>query len=90
VIEAAAIRLRPVLMTSLCTAFGALPLMLASGAGAESRQSIGVVVFYGVVISVVLTLGVVPAVYTIVARNTRSPKAIAHMIERLRNAAPSA
>ena len=38
VIEAAAIRLRPVLMTSLCTAFGALPLMLASGAGAESRQ----------------------------------------------------
>jgi multidrug efflux pump len=89
VIEAAAIRLRPVLMTSLCTAFGALPLMLASGAGAESRQSIGVVVFYGVVISVVLTLGVVPAVYTIVARNTRSPKAIAHMIERLRNAASS-
>jgi len=49
VIEAAAIRLRPVLMTSLCTAFGALPLMLASGAGAEARQAIGVVVFYGVV-----------------------------------------
>jgi multidrug efflux pump len=88
VIEAAAIRLRPVLMTSLCTAFGALPLMLASGAGAESRQSIGVVVFYGVVISVVLTLGVVPAVYTLAARNTRSPQAVAHMIERLRNAPP--
>ena len=61
-------------MTSLCTAFGALPLMLASGAGAESRQSIGVVVFYGVVISVVLTLGVVPAVYTLVARNTGTPR----------------
>ena len=56
VIEAAAIRLRPVLMTSFCTAFGALPLMLASGAGAGSLQSIGVVVFYGVVISVLLTL----------------------------------
>jgi multidrug efflux pump len=84
VIEAAAIRLRPVLMTSLCTAFGALPLMEASGAGAEARQAIGVVVFYGVMISVVLTLAVVPAVYTIVARNTQSPQTIARLIERLR------
>jgi multidrug efflux pump len=87
VIEAAAIRLRPVLMTSLCTAFGALPLMLASGAGAEAREAIGVVVFYGVVISVFLTLAVVPAVYTLVARNTKSPQTIAKLIERLRAAA---
>jgi multidrug efflux pump len=86
VIEAAAIRLRPVLMTSLCTAFGALPLMLASGAGSEARQSIGVVVFYGVVISVFLTLAVVPAVYTLVARNTKSPQTIAKLIDRLRAA----
>jgi len=85
VIEAAAIRLRPVLMTSLCTAFGALPLMLASGAGAESRRAIGVVVFYGVMISVVLTLAVVPAVYTLVARNTQSPQTIAKLIARLRS-----
>jgi multidrug efflux pump len=84
VIGAAAIRLRPVLMTSFCTAFGALPLLLATGAGAESRQSIGVVVFYGVIISVFLTLVVVPAVYLIVARNTRSPQAISKMIEKLR------
>jgi multidrug efflux pump len=84
VIGAAAIRLRPVLMTSFCTAFGALPLLLASGAGAESRQSIGVVVFYGVVISVFMTLAVVPAVYLIVARNTRSPQAISKMIDKLR------
>jgi multidrug efflux pump len=87
VIEAASIRLRPVLMTSLCTAFGALPLMLASGAGAESRQAIGVVVFYGVVISVVMTLGVVPAVYALVARNTGTPDATAHELARLRAAA---
>jgi multidrug efflux pump len=87
VIEAAAIRLRPVLMTSLCTAFGAVPLMTASGAGAESRQAIGVVVFYGVMISVVLTLAVVPAVYTLVARNTKSPQTIAKLIERLRRTA---
>ena len=59
-IEAAAIRLRPVLMTSLCTAFGALPLMLAHGAGAESRKSIGAIVFYGVMVSLLLTLYVVP------------------------------
>ena len=84
VIEAAAIRLRPVLMTSFCTAFGALPLMLASGAGAQALQAIGVVVFYGVVISVLLTLLVVPAVYALVARNTRSPQAIAQQLERLR------
>jgi multidrug efflux pump len=86
VIEAASIRLRPVLMTSLCTAFGAIPLMLASGAGAEARQAIGVSVFYGVIISVVLTLAVVPAVYTLVAKNTRSPQTIARLIDRLRGA----
>jgi multidrug efflux pump len=84
VIEAAAIRLRPVLMTSFCTAFGALPLMLAAGAGAESLQSIGVVVFYGVVISVLLTLVVVPAVYALVARNTGSPQAVAQRLEKMR------
>jgi multidrug efflux pump len=84
VIEAAAIRLRPVLMTSLCTAFGAIPLMIASGAGAEARQAIGVSVFYGVIVSVVLTLAVVPAVYTLVAKNTKSPQTIAKLIERLR------
>jgi multidrug efflux pump len=84
VIEAAAIRLRPVLMTSFCTAFGALPLMLAAGAGAGSLQSIGVVVFYGVVISVLMTLVVVPAVYALVARNTGSPGEVAHRLEQLR------
>ena len=89
VIEAAAIRLRPVLMTSFCTAFGALPLLVASGAGAESRQPIGVVVFYGVVISVFLTLLVVPAVYSLVARNTRSPQTIAKMLEKLRRTSGS-
>jgi multidrug efflux pump len=86
VIEAAAIRLRPVLMTSFCTAFGALPLMLAAGAGAGSLQSIGVTVFYGVVISVLLTLLVVPAVYALVARNTGSPQDVTHRLERMRQA----
>ena len=90
VIEAAAIRLRPVLMTSFCTAFGALPLMLAAGAGAGSLQSIGVVVFYGVVISVLMTLLVVPAVYALVARNTGSPEDVAHRLQQLRQDAATA
>jgi multidrug efflux pump len=89
VIDAAVIRLRPVLMTSFCSAFGAVPLLLSSGAGAESRQAIGVVVFYGVMISVFLTLVVVPAVYTLVARNTQSPQTIARLLEKLRSAAPA-
>jgi len=62
-----------------------LPLMLASGAGAESRKAIGVVVFYGVTISVLLTLAVVPAVYTLVARRSQSPQAVAKLLERLRS-----
>jgi multidrug efflux pump len=81
--KAAETRLRPVLMTSLCTAFGALPLLFASGAGAEQRQPIGVVVFYGTIVSVFLTLFAVPAVYSIVARKTRSPQYVSRMLDRL-------
>jgi len=87
VIESSKTRLRPVLMTSLCTAFGAVPLLLATGAGALSRQSIGAVVFFGVMFSMVLTLVVVPTVYGLVARNTHSPEYVAHLIERLRTRA---
>jgi multidrug efflux pump len=83
VVEAAAIRLRPVLMTSLCTAFGAVPLMIATGAGAESRHSIGAAVFFGTIFSLALTLFVVPALYALFARNTRSPHYVSDLIERL-------
>ena len=83
IIEAARTRLRPVLMTSMCTAFGAVPLVLASGAGELSRQSIGAVVFFGVSFSMLLTLIVVPTVYGLVARNTRSPQYVARLIDRL-------
>ncbi len=88
VIRASAIRLRPVLMTSLCTAFGAIPFLLASGAGYEQREPIGVVVFYGTTISVMLTLFVVPAVYTLVARDHVSPHYLKGVIARLRESAP--
>jgi multidrug efflux pump subunit AcrB len=83
IIKAAAIRLRPVLMTSLCTAFGAIPFLLATGAGAEQRLPVGIVVFYGTMISVFLTLLVVPAVYSLVARNTKPSSYMSQLVDRL-------
>jgi multidrug efflux pump len=82
-VQAAVIRLRPVLMTSLCTAFGSLPLLLATGAGAEQRRPIGIVVFFGMLVSVFLTLFVVPAVYALLARKTRSPQYVSRLVDRL-------
>jgi multidrug efflux pump len=84
VVEAAAVRLRPILMTSACTTFGALPLLLGTGAGAESRQPIGIVVVYGVTISAILTLFVVPALYVLFARRTSSPQHVSRAIDKLR------
>ncbi len=81
ILEASALRLRPVLMTSIATVIGALPLMFAGGAGAESRQTIGVVIVFGLMISTVLTLYIVPAFYDILARFTRSPEATKNEIE---------
>jgi len=84
VVHASGVRLRPVLMTSLASGFGAVPLMLASGAGAESRQAIGVTIFFGVMFSTLLTLFVVPAAYALIARGTTSPDHIAREIEKMR------
>jgi multidrug efflux pump len=73
VVEAASLRLRPILMTGLSTAIGALPLLLASGAGAEGRVAIGLVVLFGVLLSTALTLVVVPGTYGLVSRFAASP-----------------
>jgi len=64
VLEAAAQRLRPILMTSLATALGALPIAISLGAAATSRKPLGTVVVGGLLFSLVLTLFVIPAVYT--------------------------
>ncbi len=88
IVQAAATRLRPVLMTSLCTAFGAVPFLFATGAGAEQRRPIGVVVFYGTLLSVLLTLIVVPAVYSLVARRTKSTQYTTRLVDRLLGVAP--
>jgi multidrug efflux pump len=68
VVEASSLRLRPILMTTGAMVLGALPLALASGAGAESRQQIGWVIVGGMSLGTVLTLLVVPTVYTLFAR----------------------
>ncbi|HEY8969065.1 MAG TPA: efflux RND transporter permease subunit, partial [Puia sp.] len=67
VIEAASQRLRPILMTSLATSLGALPIALSLGAAATSRIPLGIVVVGGILFSLILTLFVIPAVYTFVS-----------------------
>jgi multidrug efflux pump len=71
VIEAATIRLRPILMTSFSTIFGVLPIAMGVGAGGESRMPLGLVVVGGVFFSTFLTLILVPVVYTLLARFTK-------------------
>lgn len=68
VIEASSLRLRPILMTTGAMVLGAIPLALATGAGAESRQQIGWVIVGGMTVGTLLTIFVVPTVYTLLAR----------------------
>jgi multidrug efflux pump len=73
VIEASVLRLRPILMTTGAMVLGSVPLALASGAGAESRQAIGWVIVGGLTLGTLFTLFVVPAAYTLLAR-THKPQ----------------
>ncbi len=77
VIEASVLRLRPILMTTGAMVLGAVPLALATGAGAESRQQIGWVIVGGLLLGTFFTLFVVPTVYTLLARRQRNPLASA-------------
>jgi hydrophobe/amphiphile efflux-1 (HAE1) family protein len=76
VCEAATARLRPILMTSLATALGILPIALALGAGAESRVSMGIAVIGGLLFGSVLTLYVIPAMYVLLHRRAPQPVAM--------------
>jgi multidrug efflux pump len=71
-VEAAGLRLRPILMTTGAMILGAVPLALAHGAGAESRQQIGWVIVGGLALGTLLTLFVIPAVYTIAGRRAQT------------------
>jgi hydrophobe/amphiphile efflux-1 (HAE1) family protein len=74
VIDAATRRLRPILMTSLATALGALPIAMALGASSQSRIPMGITIIGGLIFSLVLTLFVIPALYTYLSRNVKKPK----------------
>ena len=83
IIESAGVRLRPILMTSIATMVGAVPLVAAGGPGSASRATIGVVVISGVGFSTLLSLFVVPVFYALLAPYTRSPRAVEHELREL-------
>ena len=81
VLEAATLRFRPILMTSLATILGAMPIALALGSAGRSRMSMGIVIMGGLLFSLVLTLYVIPAMYTFLSRKKNFENL--KMIERI-------
>ncbi|TVR79394.1 MAG: efflux RND transporter permease subunit, partial [Rhodospirillales bacterium] len=83
IVRGSELRFRPILMTAISTVFGAMPLVLAAGAGAESRAAIGTVIIGGLSFATILTLFVVPVLYDLMARFTRPAGAIGDRIAAL-------
>ncbi len=71
IVSASVIRIRPILMTSLSTIFGVLPLILGTGPGAASRLTVGITIFGGMLFSTFFTLFVIPTMYSIIGKNTK-------------------
>ena len=90
IVEAAGVRLRPILMTSIATIAGAVPLVVSGGPGSASRAAIGVVVIFGVAFSTLLSLFVVPSFYALLAPYTGSPETLSKEINRLEVETPEA
>jgi multidrug efflux pump len=84
ILKAAEVRLRPIVMTGITTAAGAIPLILSTGAGAETRMVIGVVVLAGVTAATLFTLFVVPVAYRLLSRRTLPPGQVARRLEKER------
>jgi multidrug efflux pump len=82
ILNGAAFRLRPILMTGFTTVFGAVPLVVSSGPGHETRMVIGIVVMCGVATASLITLFAVPVAYKLLARNTTAPGTVARKLER--------
>jgi hydrophobe/amphiphile efflux-1 (HAE1) family protein len=76
IVEASSIRLRPILMTSLSTIFGVIPLIIGSGPGAASRLTVGITIFGGMLFSTFFTLYVIPTIYSIIGRNEKNIDAV--------------
>lgn len=73
IVDAAARRLRPIMMTAFTTLAGAIPLIISGGAGYESRVAVGTVIFYGMGFATLVTLFVIPAMYRLISASTQSP-----------------
>jgi multidrug efflux pump len=86
VIESSVLRLRPILMTSIATIGGAVPLALSTGAGAEARNAIGWVIVGGVGLSTLLTTLVVPSLYLLIGGFSKPANHVADLLDRLRAA----
>jgi len=69
-------------MTAVTTIAGTLPLIFSSGAGAETRYILGVVLFFGVAFSTLLSLFIIPSAYALIAKNSGSPLASTHKLEK--------
>ncbi|WP_166268630.1 efflux RND transporter permease subunit [Marinobacter caseinilyticus] len=82
ILEGAILRFRPVLMTTISTIFGAVPLVIATGAGAESRAAIGAVVLGGLLFATTLTLFIIPVLYNLLARFAKSANAVAVALDQ--------
>jgi hydrophobe/amphiphile efflux-1 (HAE1) family protein len=76
IVEASTIRLRPILMTSLSTIFGVIPLIIGSGPGAASRLTVGITIFGGMLFSTFFTLFVIPTIYSIIGKNEKNIDAV--------------
>ena len=83
ILESATVRLRPILMTSIATVVGAVPLIVAGGPGSASRSTIGIVIVFGVSFSTLFSLFVVPAFYAALAKFTRSPETVGRNLDKL-------
>ena len=81
VLDGSVRRLRPIVMTGLTTVMGSLPLVITSGAGAETRSVLGITIFFGVLTSAIFTLIIVPMGYRLISRRTGSPDATRKRLE---------
>ncbi|QCU89193.1 efflux RND transporter permease subunit [Thiomicrorhabdus sediminis] len=80
-VAATALRLRPILMTSITTIAGTLPLIFSTGAGAETRYILGIVLFFGVAFATLLSLFIIPSIYALLAKRSGSPLATTRQLE---------
>ncbi|EPE37372.1 efflux RND transporter permease subunit [Candidatus Photodesmus anomalopis] len=86
ILNASERRLRPILMTSFTTIIASMPLILSTGPGHESRISVGTVIFFGMGVSTIITLFIIPAMYNLISASTKSPGYIAMQLnEELKN-----